>query len=85
MTAEYQDGGKGHLLEQLKPALTHDPDAPPHYKSAEELCMTVSAVRVALHRLRKRYQKILRAEVVKTVATASDVEEELRDLVRALR
>ena len=85
LATEYEQAGKTALFKKLQPALTHDIDAPSHTESADQLEMSVSAVRVALHRLRKRYQEILRAEVMKTVAHSADVEDELRDLVEALR
>ena len=51
---------------------------------AAELGMTESAVKVAVHRLRKRYAVILREEVLRTVATPEAVDEELRFLLTAL-
>ena len=45
----------------------------------------VGVVLFAIDRGRPRYQKLLRAEVAQTVATFSDVEEELRHLIAALR
>ena len=47
--------------------------------------MSAGAVRVAMHRLRESYRALLRAEVSRTVATAADVDEELRLLIAALR
>jgi RNA polymerase sigma-70 factor (ECF subfamily) len=46
--------------------------------------MTEGAVRVALHRLRKRYGELLRTEVAQTVATPAEVDEELRYLLEAV-
>ena len=51
---------------------------------ADELGMTESAVKVSVHRLRKRYGVILRDEVSRTVATPESVDEELRFLLAAL-
>jgi len=51
---------------------------------AAELGMTESAVKVAVHRLRKRYAVILREEVLRTVATPEAVDEELRFLLAAV-
>ncbi len=50
---------------------------------AERLGMSVGAVRVAAHRLRKRYRKILREEITQTVANAEDAEDEIRTLFAA--
>ena len=46
---------------------------------------TEGAVKVAVHRLRKRYGELVRAEIAKTVTDPSDVEVEMRHLVAALR
>ena len=48
------------------------------------LGMTEGAVKVAAHRLRRRYRDRLRAVIAETVATAEDVESENRDLFAAL-
>jgi len=47
--------------------------------------MTEGAVKTAVHRLRQRYGKLLRAEVAQTVATPVEVDEELRYLVSVIR
>ena len=47
--------------------------------------MTDNAVKQAFHRLRNRYRQLLREEVANTVATPADIEDELRDLIAALR
>jgi RNA polymerase sigma-70 factor (ECF subfamily) len=41
-------------------------------------------VKVAVHRLRKRYRQLLRAEVAQTMAANEDVDEELRHLFAVL-
>jgi RNA polymerase sigma-70 factor (ECF subfamily) len=47
--------------------------------------MSDGALKVAIHRLRKRYREILRGLVADTVPTAEEVEEELAYLVACLR
>jgi RNA polymerase sigma-70 factor (ECF subfamily) len=37
----------------------------------------LGAIKVAVHRLRKRYRDLLRAEIAQTVATTSEVEAEI--------
>jgi RNA polymerase sigma-70 factor (ECF subfamily) len=51
---------------------------------ASELGMQETAVKVSVHRLRKRYAAILREEVRRTVATPEAVDDELRFLLNAL-
>lgn len=62
----------------------HDP-APTQREVAERLGMTVGAVKVALHRLRRSYGEKLREAVRETVAEEQDVEDEIRRLAAALR
>jgi RNA polymerase sigma-70 factor (ECF subfamily) len=47
--------------------------------------MTEGAVKVAVHRLRRRYRDLVREEIAQTVAEPEDVDEELRHLFAALR
>ena len=46
--------------------------------------MTEGAVKVAAHRLRERYRRLLRDEVAQTVSSADEIDAELRHLVVAL-
>jgi RNA polymerase sigma-70 factor (ECF subfamily) len=45
--------------------------------------MDEGAVRVAVHRLRKRYRALLRDEIVQTLSDPAQLEEELRALFGA--
>jgi RNA polymerase sigma-70 factor (ECF subfamily) len=38
---------------------------------------------MAVHRLRKRFGELLRAEIAQTVATPDEIEEEVRQLIAA--
>jgi RNA polymerase sigma-70 factor (ECF subfamily) len=51
---------------------------------ADELNMTEGAVRVAVHRIRRKYGALLREEVAQTVADPQDVDRELRELLLVL-
>ena len=46
---------------------------------------TTGAVQVAVHRLRKRYRDLLREHISQTVETDREVDEEIRDLFKAVR
>jgi len=52
-------------------------------EAAKKLGMEETAVRVAVHRLRKRYRVLLRDEISQTLADAADVDEEMRALFGA--
>ena len=47
--------------------------------------MTNGAVKIAVHRLRQRYRELLRARIAETVTDPSDIDDEMRHLVAALR
>lgn len=81
---EYAEQGKAALFQQLKGTLGGDRAASAHAQLARSLAMSEGAVRVAAHRLRRRYRELLRLEIAPTVATADEVEDELRQLFAAL-
>jgi RNA polymerase sigma-70 factor (ECF subfamily) len=81
---EYERDGKGALFNELKTCLTGDRSSVPYAEVARCLGMAENTVKTNVHRLRKRYRELLRAEVGHTVSGTSEVEEELRRLFRAL-
>jgi RNA polymerase sigma factor (sigma-70 family) len=70
-------------FDKLKPFLTMDKGAVPYAQAAAELNMAEGAVRVAVHRLRKRYRDLLREEITQTLSDPGQVEEEMRALLGA--
>ena len=52
---------------------------------AEAIGMNEGSVKVAVHRLRKRYGQCLRAEIADTVADPADIDDEVRHLLTSLR
>jgi RNA polymerase sigma factor (sigma-70 family) len=77
---EYVAEGKEELFAQLEPCLTGAIRPGFYAEAAERLKMAPGAVRVALHRLRRRLGQVLRIEVARTVRRPEDVEEEIRCL-----
>ena len=82
---EYVMAGNAELFNLLKQLLPDEPGAPSRAEIALQLGMTDNALRQAFHRFRQRYQLLLREEISHTVAVASDIEDELRHLIRVLR
>jgi RNA polymerase sigma-70 factor (ECF subfamily) len=82
---EYGAAGNAALFDSLKQLLPDEPGAPSQADVAAQLGMTENAVRQAFHRFRQRYQSLLREEIAHTVATPSDIEDELRHLISVLR
>ena len=75
--------GKANLFEQLKQFLTAGQAESAQRAVAKTLGMDEGAVRVAVHRLRKRYRQLLRDEIANTLADPALVEEEMRALFGA--
>lgn len=84
LRAEYEHAGKGELFAGLNSCLVGDRELQPYAELAVKLDMNVGAVKVAVHRLRKRYRKLLRAEIAETMDATKDVDEELRHLFAVL-
>jgi RNA polymerase sigma-70 factor (ECF subfamily) len=84
LEGEMVQKGKGDLFEQLKPALVGGPGLMAYGAIGVALSMSEGAVRVAVHRLRKRYRDLIRKEIGRTVADPEQVDEEINDLFRAL-
>jgi DNA-directed RNA polymerase specialized sigma24 family protein len=78
LAAEHR-GGRSAQFEALQPWLMGD-DAASHAETAKNLGMTEGAVKVAVHRLRKRFRELLRQEIAQTLDDEADVEDELRYL-----
>jgi len=81
---EYSLAGKAELFARLEPGLTGEVGLGLYVDWAVGLKMTEGAVRVALHRLRRRFGELLRSEIAHTVATPEQVDEELRHLLAAI-
>jgi len=75
----------GHVehFERLKVFLLGQSDAP-YAELALEMNTSEGALKVAIHRLRKRYRELFRQEIADTVADPAEVESELRYLAVVL-
>lgn len=76
---------KSELFEKVKPLLSGDSAEVSYAEMARSLNMSEGAFKVAVHRLRQRYGEVVRAEIAQTVADSNDVEQELQELLVALR
>jgi len=81
---EYSGEKKAPVFARLEPALTGELPPGWHAASARALDMSEGAVRVALHRLRRRFGELLRCEISQTVTNPAEVDEELRQLFSAM-
>jgi RNA polymerase sigma factor (sigma-70 family) len=80
---EFVHHGRQEHFERLKVFLLGHSDGP-YAALAREMNTSEGALKVAIHRLRKRYRELFRQEIADTVADPTEVESELRFLAAAL-
>ena len=84
LRTRYEAEGKAAVFEQLKPFIGgHGADCS-YAEAAAALGTSEGAIKVAVHRLRRRYGETLRAAVADTVASPLDVDREISDLLAAV-
>ena len=84
LRGEYDDAGRSSRFEELITVLTRNPESAPYAEIARRLGTTEGSIRVAVHRLRRRYGLLLREEIAATVGDAAQVDDELQALFAAL-
>ena len=80
---EFVQHGRPEDFERLKGSLLGRSDTP-NTALAREMNTSEGALKVAIHRLRKRYRDLFRQEIADTVADPAEVESELRYLAAVL-
>jgi RNA polymerase sigma-70 factor (ECF subfamily) len=80
----YARTGKEEHFEQMKIFLSGEKRPVPYAEVARRLGITELAVKVAVHRLRKRFRDALREEIAQTVARPEQIDAELQALHAAL-
>jgi RNA polymerase sigma factor (sigma-70 family) len=84
LRSEYDDADRADRYKELIALLTRDPATGTYSETAERLGTTEGNVRVAVHRLRRRYGLLLREEIAATVGELVQVEDEIHTLFSAL-
>lgn len=80
LRAEFSAAGKSRQFDLLRPFLAEETIASSYDPVAAELQTSPKTIAVAVFRLRGRYRELVRAEIAKTVAADTDVDNELRAL-----
>jgi RNA polymerase sigma-70 factor (ECF subfamily) len=78
-------GQRGELFARVEGHLAGEKRDASYADIALELNMSEGAVKVAVHRLRRRYGELVRAEIEHTVASREEADEELQYLFRVLQ
>jgi DNA-directed RNA polymerase specialized sigma24 family protein len=84
LRAEFADAGKADEFELLSAFLIKDSESTRYQSLAQELKITEGALRMSVHRMRRRYRRLLRAEIAETVSEPGEIEDELRFLLSTL-
>jgi len=85
LAAESELQGKAGQFQVLKAWLTGDAIGMSQAGAAAQLGVSEGAVKVAIHRLRKRFRDLVKAEIAQTVSTEEEAREELRYLIEVVR
>ena len=75
---------KGDLFERLKPYLSGDATGESYRAIAGDLGLTEGALKVTVHRLRRRFGELVRAQIAQTVDNPDEIDDEIRQLFAAL-
>ncbi len=84
LAEEHRAAGKPGQFDTLKPWLTGDTESISQADAARQLGLNESAVKVAIHRLRRRFREAVKNEIAQTLSDRAQVEEELHHLLEAL-
>jgi len=84
LQVEFEATGRKELFEAFQAHLWGDSDSVPFPQLAERFRMTLANVKVTAHRLRLRYRELLREEIAHTVALPSQIDEEIRHLMKVV-
>lgn len=80
---KYEREGKSEVYNALAECLTGELEDG-YQEISERLGVSLSSVKVGVHRLRKRFGEMLRAEILETIGEGEDVDGELRYLIEVL-
>ncbi|PYL01635.1 MAG: RNA polymerase subunit sigma-24 [Verrucomicrobia bacterium] len=75
---------KGELFETLKHHLTGEPGGESYQELAARLNVSEGAVKVTVHRLRRRFGELVRAQIARTLDRPEEIDDEIRQLFAAL-
>lgn len=84
LKSEFVAGGKQRQFEILKPWLLGEQACSSQADAARDLDLNEGAVKVAIHRMRKRFREVVRREIAETVGDEAEAQDELRYLLEVL-
>jgi RNA polymerase sigma factor (sigma-70 family) len=85
LKTEARASGREALFLQISGFLAADPEPGAYEAVAKRMGISRAAVAMAVHRLRLRLREQVRAEVAETLSSSRQIEDEMRELMAALR
>jgi RNA polymerase sigma-70 factor (ECF subfamily) len=82
---EWANSGSRETFDELKDFLTADGGGDSYVQLSARLGITTGALRVIVHRLRRRWRELVREEIAQTVAGPGELDAEMRHLINAIR
>jgi RNA polymerase sigma-70 factor (ECF subfamily) len=84
LRSEFSAAGKADQFDSLSAFLHRESGDGRYDEVAARLGMSAGALRMAVHRLRRRYRELLRSEIADTVSAPEETDDEIRFLMSAL-
>jgi len=81
---EFSNAGKADHFDLLSSYLQGDSTRIRYDEFSAEMGVTTGALRTQVHRMRRRYRDLLRAQIAQTVSTPAEIEDEIRFLLTTL-
>ena len=84
LRAEFVAAGKTDQFDRLSPFLNKDSGDKRYEELSGQLGVSAGALRMSVHRMRRRYRDLLREEISQTVSTTDEIDDEIRFLLSTL-
>ena len=84
LRAEFAATGKADQFDRLSMFLSPDSDRVGYDEVAAQMGTSAGALRMAVHRLRRRYRALLREQIAATVSSPEEADDEIRFLMATL-
>lgn len=84
LRADYEKADNAETFEQLREFLPLGDNATPYADAAKKLGINEATLRLQIHRMRKRYAKLIEAVIAETVSDETEHKAELEHLMRVI-
>jgi RNA polymerase sigma factor (sigma-70 family) len=82
---EYQRPGKAALFDAIQSAVFSEGTTDSYAEIAQRFGITEGALKVAVHRMRQRFARLIRDEIAQTIESGAELEDEFHALLAAVQ